>query len=147
LTAPQAFFRPDRRFRTPARAEAVKVGRRSAREAHSDVSRPRLDSFEHGGMLDRIGAEGGCNLRRFGGLVCLTLPTKRVAGCFCVLAAALRSSSVGGAIEVRSTASEPARKKPGTTTKGKLDDAIRQLRVVAPRMPPEVAVTVPDSDA
>ena len=51
----QAFFRPDRRFRAPSRAEAVKVGRRSAREAHSDVSRPRLDSFEHGGMLDRIG--------------------------------------------------------------------------------------------
>src|SRR5208282_4155531 len=34
-TAPQAFFRPDRRFRTPACAEAVKVGRRSAIEAHS----------------------------------------------------------------------------------------------------------------
>jgi hypothetical protein len=31
----QAFFRPDRRFRTPARAEAVKVGRRSAIEAYS----------------------------------------------------------------------------------------------------------------
>src|SRR5215813_3288635 len=51
-TAPQAFFRPDRRFRTPARAEAVKVGRRSAIEAYSDLSRPRLDSFEHGGRLD-----------------------------------------------------------------------------------------------
>jgi hypothetical protein len=51
-TALQAFFRPDRRFRTPARAEAVKVGRRSATEAHFDVSRPRLDSFEHGGRLD-----------------------------------------------------------------------------------------------
>src|SRR6266849_4540188 len=37
----QAFFRPDRRFRTPARAEAVKAGRRSAVEAYSDVSRPR----------------------------------------------------------------------------------------------------------
>src|SRR5271166_1546198 len=41
-TAPPAFFRPDRRFRTPARAEAVKVGRRSGIEAHFDVSRPRL---------------------------------------------------------------------------------------------------------
>jgi hypothetical protein len=41
-TAPQAFFRLDRRFQTPARAEAVKVGRRSAIEAHFDVSRPRL---------------------------------------------------------------------------------------------------------
>src|SRR6202035_2177928 len=57
LTAPQAFFRPDRRFRTPARAEAVKVDRRSAIEAHFDVSRPRLDSFEHGGRLDGYGPE------------------------------------------------------------------------------------------
>jgi len=56
-TAPQAFFRPDRRFRTPARAEAVKVGRRSAIEAHFNVSRPRLDSFEHGGRLDDYGPE------------------------------------------------------------------------------------------
>jgi hypothetical protein len=56
-TAPQAFFCPDRRFRTPTRAEAVKVGRRSAIEAHSDVSRPRLDSFEHGGRLDDHGPE------------------------------------------------------------------------------------------
>jgi hypothetical protein len=56
-TALQAFFRPDRRFRTPARAEAVKVGRRSATEAHFDVSRPRLDSFEHGGRLDDYGPE------------------------------------------------------------------------------------------
>src|SRR5271167_483607 len=52
---------------------------------------------------------------------------KRVAGCFCVLAAALRSLSVGGAIEVRSTASEPAHKKPGATTKGKLGDAVPRL--------------------
>ena len=56
-TAPQAFFRPDRRFRKPARAEAVKVGRRSVIEAHSDLSRPRLDSFEHGGRLDDHGPE------------------------------------------------------------------------------------------
>jgi len=41
----------------PSRAEAVKVGRRSAIEAHSDVSRPRLDSFEHGGRLDDHGPE------------------------------------------------------------------------------------------
>ena len=63
-TAPQAFFRPDRRFRTPARAEAVKVGRRSAIEAHFDVSRPRLDSFEHGGRLDdcRAGRTLGCRV-------------------------------------------------------------------------------------
>ena len=31
-TAPQAFFRPDRRSPTPSRAGAVKVGRRSAQE-------------------------------------------------------------------------------------------------------------------
>jgi hypothetical protein len=62
-TAPQAFFRPDRRFRTPAGAEAVKVGRRSAIEAHSDLSRPRLDSFEHGGRLDDHGPEElGCRV-------------------------------------------------------------------------------------
>src|SRR5262245_38865741 len=34
-TAPQAFFRPDRRFRTPSRAGAVKVGRHSADKAIS----------------------------------------------------------------------------------------------------------------
>src|SRR5262252_3808729 len=56
-TAPQAFFRPDRRFPTPSRAEAVKAGRRSAMAAHSVVSRPRLDSFEHGGRLDGLGPE------------------------------------------------------------------------------------------
>jgi hypothetical protein len=54
-TAPQAFFCPDRRFPTPTRAEAVTAGRRSAIAAHSDVSRPRLDSFEHGGRLGRVG--------------------------------------------------------------------------------------------
>ena len=51
----RAFFRPDRRFPTPTRTEAVKAGRRSAIEAHSDVSRPRLDSLEHGGRLDEHG--------------------------------------------------------------------------------------------
>jgi hypothetical protein len=65
--ARRAFFRPDRRLPTPTRAEAVKVGRRSAIAAHSGVSRPHLDSFEHGGMLDRIGAEGWQNLRWAGG--------------------------------------------------------------------------------
>src|SRR5215204_4999993 len=54
-TAPQAFFCPDRRLPTPTRAEAVKAGRRSAIAAHSAVSRPRLDSFEHGGRLDDHG--------------------------------------------------------------------------------------------
>jgi hypothetical protein len=42
----------------PARAEAVKAGRRSAIEAHSDVSRPRLDGLEHGGRLDEHGPDG-----------------------------------------------------------------------------------------
>ena len=39
-TAPQAFFRPDRRCPTPTRAEAVKAGRRDSLKTHSDVSRP-----------------------------------------------------------------------------------------------------------
>jgi hypothetical protein len=55
LTAPLAFFRPDRRSPRPTRAGAVKVGRQSAVASYSAVSRPRLDSFEHGGMLGRIG--------------------------------------------------------------------------------------------
>jgi hypothetical protein len=50
----QAFFRPDRRFPMPTRAEAVKAGRRSGIAAHFAVSRPRLDSFEHDGMLGSI---------------------------------------------------------------------------------------------
>ena len=39
----------------PTRAEVVKAGRRSVIEAHSHVSRPRLDSLEHGGRLDDHG--------------------------------------------------------------------------------------------
>jgi hypothetical protein len=54
-TAPLAFFRPDRRFRTPSRAGAVKAGRRSASKALSGVSRPRLDSPEHGGSIGQSG--------------------------------------------------------------------------------------------
>jgi hypothetical protein len=63
-TALQAFFRPDRKFPTPTSAEAVKAGRRSAIEAHSAVSRPRLDSLEHGGRLDDLGLEEllGCRV-------------------------------------------------------------------------------------
>jgi len=80
-------------------------------------------------------------------LVCRTLLMKCLAGSFCVVAAALRSLSVGGVIEARSTASEPARKKLAATNKGKLGDAIRQLHVVAPCTPPEIAVTVPEGDA
>jgi hypothetical protein len=36
----------------PTRTEAVKAGRRSAIEARSAVSRPRLDRLDHGGRLD-----------------------------------------------------------------------------------------------
>ena len=36
---------------------------------------------------------------------------------------------------------------PARSTKGKLGDAIRQLRVVAPCMPPEIAITVPEGFA
>jgi len=73
--------------------------------------------------------------------------TKLLAGCFCAFAAALRFLSVGGVIEARSTVSELARKKPAATDKGKLGDAIRRLRVVAPCTPTEIAATVPDSTA
>jgi hypothetical protein len=64
-----------------------------------------------------------------------------------VPAAALRSSSARGAIEVMSTAPEPVRKKPAALSKGKRDDAIKQLLAVALCMPPEIAVTVPEADA
>jgi hypothetical protein len=69
------------------------------------------------------------------------------AGCFCACGAAVRFSSVGGAIEVRSIASEPARKKHGGTDKGKHDDAIRQLHVVAPCTPSGIAGTELDGSA
>jgi hypothetical protein len=60
-----SFVRPRRRlssaptvdFARRRAQEAVKVGRRSAIEAHSDIFRPRLDSFEHGGRLDDHGPE------------------------------------------------------------------------------------------
>jgi hypothetical protein len=48
---------------------------------------------------------------------------KFLAGCFCVLAAALRFLSVADVIEVIST--ELARKRPAATNKGKLGGAIR----------------------
>jgi hypothetical protein len=69
------------------------------------------------------------------------------AGFFFALVAVVRFSSVGGATEARFTAREPAPKKPGATGKGKLADAIRQPRAVAPCTPREVAVTVPEWDA
>jgi len=60
-----SFARPRRRLSSAPTADfqrrrAQKLsrpGRRSAIEAHSDVSRPRLDSFEHGGRLDDRGPE------------------------------------------------------------------------------------------
>ena len=57
-TAPQAFFRPDRKMPRPPRAAAVKVGRRSAHQTHCVASRPRLDSSEHGGTIDPSGPSG-----------------------------------------------------------------------------------------
>jgi hypothetical protein len=58
-----SFVRPRRRlssapttdFRRRRAQETVKVGRRSAQEDLSDASRPRLDSPEHGGSIDRSG--------------------------------------------------------------------------------------------
>jgi len=49
------FFAPTRTCRRPARAGAVKVGRRSGLAARSAVSRPCLDSPEHGGRLVVVG--------------------------------------------------------------------------------------------
>lgn len=62
-------------------------------------------------------------------------------------AAALRSLSARGAIEVMSTAPEPVRKKPAALGKGKRDAAIRQLIAVSLCMLPEIAVTAPKADA
>src|SRR5450631_404139 len=45
------FLRPDPHVLRPTRTGAVKVGRRSALAARSVVSRPHLDSPEHGGTL------------------------------------------------------------------------------------------------
>ena len=44
-TAPQAFFRRDRRFRTPARAEAVKAGRSLIAATNASVFSSFLGSF------------------------------------------------------------------------------------------------------
>jgi hypothetical protein len=54
-TSPTAFFRPNRNSDTPARAGAVKVGRRSDLSTNSAASRPHLDGSEHGGRLGRLG--------------------------------------------------------------------------------------------
>ena len=56
-TAPQGFFCPDRRSPRPPRAGAVKAGRLSVIQALRSVSRPRLDSSEHGGSIGRSGPE------------------------------------------------------------------------------------------
>ena len=49
------FFVPTRALLTPARAGAVKVGRRTNLAACSAVARPHLDGFEHDGRLGAIG--------------------------------------------------------------------------------------------
>ena len=49
------FFVPTRGSLTSSRAGAVKVGRRANLAACSELARPRLDSFEHDGMLCAIG--------------------------------------------------------------------------------------------
>jgi hypothetical protein len=72
---------------------------------------------------------------------------KCLAECFFVLVAALKSLFVGSAIEARSTAPAPARRKFAATTKGKPGDAIRQLRAVARCTPSEVVDTVPERNA
>ena len=69
------------------------------------------------------------------------------AGCFCVVAATLRFLSVDDATAAKSTALEPAHRKPAATIKEKLADAIRRARAVAPCMLTEVAVTVQEGNA
>ena len=69
------------------------------------------------------------------------------AGFFCALAAALRFLSADDATAAKSTASEPAHKKPAATVKERLADAIRPVRAAAPCTPTEVAVFVPDGSA
>src|ERR1700722_6965248 len=58
-------FVPARASITPARAEAVKVGRRTNLTACPAVARPHLDSFEHDGTLGAVGMaiRGGARLR------------------------------------------------------------------------------------
>src|SRR3954468_19721021 len=50
----------------PARADAVKVGRRSNRAAHSAVARPHLDGGEHAGRLTASPAADHVALGRSG---------------------------------------------------------------------------------
>src|SRR6516162_8216931 len=50
------FLRPDPQYcKAPARAGAVKVGRRTNLSTRSALARPYLDSSEHGGPLDGVG--------------------------------------------------------------------------------------------
>src|SRR5215469_6462461 len=50
------FLRPDPQYcKAPARAGAVKVGRRTNLSTRSALARPHLDSSEHGGLLDGVG--------------------------------------------------------------------------------------------
>jgi len=49
------FFVPTRSIAKPARAGAVKVGRRTNLSKRSALARPYLDSSEHGGTLDAVG--------------------------------------------------------------------------------------------
>jgi hypothetical protein len=49
------FFALTRNIAKPARAGAVKVGRRPNLAAYSDLARPHLDSFEHDGTLCAVG--------------------------------------------------------------------------------------------
>src|SRR5260370_42648749 len=49
------FFAPTRSIAKPARAGAVKVGRRTNLSTSFGLARPYLDSSEHGGTLDAVG--------------------------------------------------------------------------------------------
>ena len=49
------FFAPTRSIARPARAGAVKVGRRSNLASYCALARPHLDSFEHDGTVGAVG--------------------------------------------------------------------------------------------
>jgi len=49
------FFAPTHIFREPARAGAVKIGRRAGHATTTDVSRPYLDCSKHDGTLEVVG--------------------------------------------------------------------------------------------
>jgi hypothetical protein len=61
------FFVPTRASLRPARAGAVKVGRRANLSACSALARPHLYSSEHDGAIDAVGDDDQRGARFLGG--------------------------------------------------------------------------------